>query len=128
MIALALPRWNSPEVKEAADQFLSLSIANNRLNIFFREYFVGSLTRIAMNLVFLRRLIKPGDCYLDVGSLGIEPAIIKGEFPSCTVRALTYEGNRIGVGPEGFFETDDPHETNCVHIERVDVERQKFPY
>jgi SAM-dependent methyltransferase len=128
MIALALPKWNSPEVKEAADQFLSLSIANNRLNIFFREYFVGSLTRIAMNLVFLRRLIKTGDCYLDVGSLGIEPAIIKGEFPSCTVRALTYEGNRIGVGPEGFFETDDPHEANCVHIEQVDVERQKFPY
>src|SRR3989442_8017806 len=128
MTLLALPKWNSQEVSKAANQLLSLSATDSRLQIFFREYFVSSLTRIAMNLVFLRRLIKPGDSYLDVGSLGIEPAIIKGEFPSCTVRALTYEGNRIGVGPDGFFETDDPNEPDCVHIEQVDVERQKFPY
>jgi len=44
------------------------------------------------------------------------------------VKALSYEGNRIGVGPDGFFETDDPHEASCVHIEQVDVERQKFPF
>jgi predicted SAM-dependent methyltransferase len=128
MTSPAPPKWNSRKVDEAAQYLLSLSTSNNRLNIFFREYFADSLTRIAMNLVLLRQLIKPEDCYLDVGSLGIEPAIIKSELPSCTVKALSREGNRIGVGPDGFFEADDPHEANCVCIGRVDVERQKFPY
>src|SRR5262245_47882461 len=98
MTSPAPPKWNSPKVDETARHLLSLSTPNNRLSIFFRQYFIDSLTRIAMNLVFLRQLIKPGDCYLDVGSMGIEPAIIKSEFPTCTVKALSYEGNRIGVG------------------------------
>jgi len=126
--SFTLPHWNSPEVKEAANRLQSFSTGNSRLAAFLREYFVSSLTRIAMNLILVRRLVRPGDCYLDVGSLGIEPALIKSQFPSCTVKALTYEGNRIGIGPDGFYETNDPDELSCVCIEQVDVERQRFPY
>jgi SAM-dependent methyltransferase len=122
------PKWNSPEVLEVAKQLESLSASNNRLGAFLREYFVSSLTRIAMNLLMVRRLIRPGDCYLDVGSLGIEPALIEREFTSCIVKALSYEGNRIGVGPEGLYETNDPGDDRCVDIEPIDVERQKFPF
>ena len=128
MKPITLPRWNSPEVKDAADQLASLSAADSRLGSFLREYLVSHLTRIAMNLVVLRQLIHPGDHYLDVGSFGIEPAIIRKEFPNCTVKALTYEGNCIGIGPNGFYETTDPNQPDCVHIEPIDVERQSFPY
>ena len=128
MQSFTLPNWNSPEVQEATRHLQSLSAGSSRLAAFLREYFVSSLTRIAMNLILVRRLVRPGDCYLDVGSLGIEPALIKNEFPSCRVKALTYEGNRIGIGPEGFYETNDPQELGCVYIEPVDVERQRFPY
>jgi SAM-dependent methyltransferase len=128
MTALALPKWNSPEVKQAAGELLSLSSVDSRLGAFFREYFASNLTRVAMNLVFLRRFIRPNDRYLDVGSFGIEPALIKKAYPACTVKALTYEGNTIGIGPEGFYETSEPNKADCVRIDPVDAERQSFPY
>jgi SAM-dependent methyltransferase len=127
--AADFPKWDAPEVAEAAEELLTLSRADDRLNVFHRQYFAGSLTRLAMNLVFLRRLIQPGDTYLDVGSFGLEPALIKDANPDCTVKALSYEGNIIGLGPDGFFETADPDvAAPCVVVDRVDIERDAFPY
>jgi SAM-dependent methyltransferase len=128
MHTLPVPKWDSLEVKKAADYLLSLSRADNPLCSFYRDYFLDNLVRIAINLVLLRGLVKPGDHYLDVGSFGIEPAIIRKEIPSCTVKALSYEGNRIGIGPNGFYESEDRDDSKCVHIEQIDVERQRFPY
>ncbi len=125
--SLTYPKYNSTEVKEASDYVFSLTSFNCRLNSFFREYFAGSLNRIAMNLVCLRRLINPDDSILDVGSFGIEPVIIKNEFPTCIVKALSFEGNIIGIGPNGFYERHDKIDSKCVHIEEIDVEHQKFP-
>ena len=115
-------------MKEAAEQLLSLSSVDTRLGAFLREYFVNNLTRVAMNVAFLKRLIQPNSRYLDVGSFGIEAVILKKEYPSCTVKALAYEGNNIGIGPEGFFETVDAREAGCILIDAVDVERESFPY
>lgn len=125
---LIFPAHDSSEVKKASDYILSLTSSECRLNSFFREYFEGSLNRIAMNLVYLMQLIKPGDHFLDVGSFGIEPAIIKKEFPQCNVKALSYEGNMIGIGPEGFYETVNGNDPKCIRIEEIDVEHHRFPY
>ncbi len=128
MDPLRLPHWNSPEVKQTAGRLSSLATADTPLAAFLRQYFGDNLTRIAMNLVLLRGLIRPGDNYLDVGSLGIEPLIIKHESPSCTVKALSYEGNRIGIGPQGFCELNQDDDARSIRIEQIDVERQRFPY
>jgi radical SAM superfamily enzyme YgiQ (UPF0313 family)/SAM-dependent methyltransferase len=131
--SLSYPDYNSPEVKEASEYLLSLIKINpedSRPNSFLLEYLGQRPGRTAMNIVFLKKHIKPGDSYLDVGSMGVEPAIIKKEFPACTVKALSDigTGKVVWVGPKGFYEAEDSKNPDSVHIEELDVERQRFPY
>jgi radical SAM superfamily enzyme YgiQ (UPF0313 family)/SAM-dependent methyltransferase len=125
---LTYPKYNSPEVQKASKYIVSLTRSECRLNSFFRDYFKSSIDRIGMNLAYLRKIIKPKDHFLDVGSFGIEPAIIQKEYQNSIVKAIAREMNRIGIGPEGFYETADQSDRNTILIEEVDVENQRFPF
>lgn len=125
---LQFPEFGSPRVREIASEIQELSKADSRLNNFHREYFKNSLYRIAMNVVFLRDALGPNDRLLDIGSFGIEPALLLRDLPDLTLNAISYEGNVIGVGEDGFFETTDSRIGNTVRIDQVDVERDPFPY
>ncbi len=125
---LRFPGLESPRVQEMASEIQELSKADSRLNNFHREYFKNSLYRIAMNVVFLRDALGPNDRLLDLGSFGIEPALLLRDLPDLTLNAASYEGNVIGLGEDGFFETTDSRIKNTIRIDQVDVERDAFPY
>jgi SAM-dependent methyltransferase len=114
---------------EATARFLEENTGREtRLHSFFRGYFSGSLQRIALNIVFLRGILKRGDRYLDVGSFGIESAVLKRENPEIEYRALSFDGNVIGIDDDGFYETTRFDDRREVRLECRDVEREAFPY
>jgi SAM-dependent methyltransferase len=122
------PRFDAPEVVEVADQLRAWATAKSRLNGFLRGYYGSSVSRLAMNVVMLRRLIRPGTRWLDVGSFGIESAILKRDVPDAEYQALSFEGNRIALGDEGLYESADPDDPRAVLIQQVDIEKAPFPY
>lgn len=114
---------------EGTVRFLQQRVAcDTRLHDFFRGYFLVSLHRIALNLIYLRGLLKAGDKYLDVGSFGIEPVVLKSEIEGLDCSAISFEGNVIGIDERGFYETMRFDERVHVRLESKDVEREVFRY
>jgi SAM-dependent methyltransferase len=123
------PGVNDLPVRKTAATLSQLVSTENQFCRFLRGYFLDdSLIRVAMNLVLLRRLLRPGDYYLDVGSLGVEPSMLRHEFPSCVIKAVSYEGNRIGVNQDSFFEDPNGENPQSILVEQLNIENQRFPY
>jgi SAM-dependent methyltransferase len=120
------PPHNAREVVEIANRLQACTSSDTEFSRYLRGYFPQNLRRLAMNILFLKKQLKPGSRWLDVGSLGVEAAFLKSLDPQLNVNALSLEGNLVGI-EDGRF-TDNPGRAHAVRIEHVDVEREPFPF
>ena len=123
---MRFPQHDREDIKKARRYLESLITSDTDLHEFLQEYFSHHVHRLGMHLVYLREQLKPGDSWLDVGSFGIEAAVLTQEMPDVTIRALSLEGNRIGIRDQAL--TEMPDNVRAIQIDSVDVESERFPY
>ena len=126
-MSLAYPQHNAPLVAAASDELRRLASAETRFCQFLSNYLRSNMERVASNLCVLRGQLKTGSSLLDVGSFGVEPAVLKHEDPGREIAAIAYEENWIHVADGQLVEGSDDAAT-AVHVQRVDVERERFPF
>lgn len=124
------PTWNDPRIIETIQYLQSLINTGRNFHVFLRNYFGNNLIRMAQNIVYLREVLPVDGSYLDVGSFGLEPAVIQKENNRVYIEALNRKGSRVGIDSAGFCNDteNDGSEIHFIDVRSVNVEKEKFPF
>jgi len=124
---IRLPAAGDPRLANARAELDALLASDGRLQTFLRGYLRSNGDRVAAMLVLLRELLPARLPWLDVGSLGVEQALLAASHGSDRMAALACESNHVGVQAGALQERATPA-PGFVPILAIDVERQDLPF